>query len=46
MRFVVQVVTIGGGLPGFLRVSCSGSAFSAPAVSVFKSVVLKSAKKS
>jgi hypothetical protein len=25
MTFVVEVITIGGGLPGFLEASCSGS---------------------
>jgi hypothetical protein len=45
MRFVVEVVTIGGGLPDFLAASYPSSAFSAPAVSVSVSVVLRGAKK-
>jgi hypothetical protein len=28
MKFVVEVITIGGGLPGFLGASFSGSVFS------------------
>jgi hypothetical protein len=38
------VITIGGGLRGFLGASCSGSAFSASVVSVPMSVVLRGAK--
>jgi hypothetical protein len=45
IKFVVEVITIGGGLPDFLGVSCSGSVFSAPVVSVSMSVVLRGAKK-
>jgi hypothetical protein len=45
MRFVVEVITIVGDLPEFLGASSFGSAFSAPVVSVFMSVVLKGAKK-
>jgi hypothetical protein len=44
MRFVVDVITISGSLPGFLGASCSGSVFSALAVSVSMSVVLLGAK--
>jgi hypothetical protein len=46
MRFVVQVIIIGCGIPDFLRSSCSGSVFSALVVSVSMSVaLLRSAKK-
>jgi hypothetical protein len=45
MRFVVEVITIGGGLPGLLGASSFGSAFSEPVVSVSLSVVLRGAKK-
>jgi hypothetical protein len=45
MRFVVEVIITGGGLPGLLGVSCSGSAFSVTVVSVSMSVVLRGAKK-
>jgi hypothetical protein len=41
MEFVVEVIIIGGGLPGFL----GGSVFSAPVVSLSMSVVLRGAKK-
>jgi hypothetical protein len=41
----MEVITIGGGLPDFIGASCSGSAFSAPEVSVYMSVVLRGAKK-
>jgi hypothetical protein len=44
MRFVVEVIIIGGSLFGFLGASCSGSAFSASVVSVSISVVLRGAK--
>jgi hypothetical protein len=44
MRFVVEIITIGGGLSDFLWAS-SGSAFSAPVVSVPKSLVLRGVKK-
>jgi hypothetical protein len=44
MRFVMEVITIGGGLPDFLGASCSGSAFCAPVVSVSLSIVLSGAK--
>jgi hypothetical protein len=43
--FVVEVVTIGGGILGFLGVFCSYSVLSASAVSVSMSVVLRDAKK-
>jgi hypothetical protein len=39
MKFVVKLIIIGGGLSGSLGVSCSGSVFSAPVVSVSMSVV-------
>jgi hypothetical protein len=39
LRFVVEVITIGGGLPRFLGASFSGSVFSAPVVSVSVSVL-------
>jgi hypothetical protein len=42
---VVEVITIGGGLPDFLGASCSGSVFSAPVVSVSMLLVLRDAKK-
>jgi hypothetical protein len=45
MTFVVEVITIGGSLPGFLGASSSGSVFSAPVVSVSMSVVLRGVKK-
>jgi hypothetical protein len=45
MRFVVEVISIGGGLPDFLGSACSSSLFSAQMVSVSMSVVLKSEKK-
>jgi hypothetical protein len=45
MRFVVEVIIIGGGLPGFLGAFCSSSMFSAPIVSMSVSVVVKGAKK-
>jgi hypothetical protein len=44
MMFKIEVITIGGGLRDFLGASCSGSAFSAPVVSVSMSV-LRFAKK-
>jgi hypothetical protein len=44
MRFVVEVITIGGGLPGFLETSCPGSVFSASVFSVSMSLVLRGAK--
>jgi hypothetical protein len=34
MRFAVEVIIIGGGLPDFLGASCSGSEFFAPLDSV------------
>jgi hypothetical protein len=43
MIFVVEVITIGGALPDFLRASYSGSAFFA--VSMSMSAVLRGAKK-
>jgi hypothetical protein len=45
MRFVVEDITNGGDLPDCLGDFCSGSAFSAPVISVFMSVVLRGAKK-
>jgi hypothetical protein len=45
MSFVVEVITIGGSLPGFLEASCPSSAFSAPVVSVSMPGVLRGAKK-
>jgi hypothetical protein len=45
MMFVVEVITIGGGLANFLGASYSGNVFSAPVVSVAMSVVLRGAKK-
>jgi hypothetical protein len=45
MRFEVEVIIIGGGLPDFLGASCFGSAFSAPVVSVSMSLILRGAKK-
>jgi hypothetical protein len=45
MWFVVDVTTTGGGLPNVMGVSCSGSAFSAPLVSVSMPVVLRGVKK-
>jgi hypothetical protein len=44
MRFMVEVIIICGDLPGFLRASCSGSAFSASVVSLSMSVALRGAK--
>jgi hypothetical protein len=34
MALVVEVITIGGGLPGLLEASCLGIMFSAPIVSL------------
>jgi hypothetical protein len=45
MRFAVEVITIGGGLPYFLGTSCSGNAFSAAVVSESMSVVLSGEKR-
>jgi hypothetical protein len=45
MRFVVEVIIIDVGLPGFLGVSYSGSVFCASVVSLSMSVVLRGAKK-
>jgi hypothetical protein len=45
MSFVVEVITIGGGLPEFLGACFSDSVSSAPVVSVSMSVVLGGAKK-
>jgi hypothetical protein len=42
---VVDVNTIGGGLPDFLGVSCSGRVFSVPVVSMSMTLVLRDAKK-
>jgi hypothetical protein len=44
MRFVIEVITIGGGLPDYLRAFCSGSAFSAPVASVSVSLILRGAE--
>jgi hypothetical protein len=43
IRFIVEVITVGGGLPGFLGASCSGNAFSAPVVSVSMTAVTRGA---
>jgi hypothetical protein len=40
MRFVVEVTTIGGGLPDFLGAYFSGRVFTAPVVSVSMSLIL------
>jgi hypothetical protein len=45
MRFVVEVITIGGGLPDFLGASFSGTVFSVSVDSVSMSLVLRGAKK-
>jgi hypothetical protein len=45
MRFVVEVIIIGGSLPDFLGAFCSGNVFCAPVVSMSMSVVLRGAKK-
>jgi hypothetical protein len=45
IKFVVEVITIGGGLPDFLGASCSGSVFSAPVVPVSMSLVLRGSTK-
>jgi hypothetical protein len=45
MRFVVEVFTIGGGLPDILGVPCSGSVLCTSVVPVSISVVLRGAKK-
>jgi hypothetical protein len=45
MRFVVEVITAGHGLPDFFGSSCSGSVLSAPVVSVSMSVILRGVKK-
>jgi hypothetical protein len=45
MKFVVEVITIVGGVPGFMGASSSGSVFFGPVVSVSMSVVLRGAKK-
>jgi hypothetical protein len=44
MRFVVEVITVGGGLLDFLGASCSSSVLSAPVVSVSMSVLLRGPK--
>jgi hypothetical protein len=41
----LDVITIGGGLLGVLGVSCSGTVFSVPVVSVFMSVVVRDEKR-
>jgi hypothetical protein len=41
---VVEVITIGGGLPDFLEASRSGRVFSVPIVSVSMSLLLKGAE--
>jgi hypothetical protein len=45
MKFVVEVIPIGGGLSGFLGTYCSGSVFPASLVSVSMSVVVVGAIK-
>jgi hypothetical protein len=44
MRFVVEVVIIGGSLHGYLGASCSGYVFSVPVISVSMSVALSGVK--
>jgi hypothetical protein len=44
MRFVVDVITICGGLPDFLGASCSASSFSTSVVSVSMSLVRRGTK--
>jgi hypothetical protein len=44
MRFVVEVITVGGGLPDFLGASCSGRVLSVSVDSVSMSLVLRGAK--
>jgi hypothetical protein len=44
MSFVVEVITIGGGLSDFFGAPFSGRAFSAPVVSVSKLLVLRGAQ--
>jgi hypothetical protein len=44
MSFVVEVITIGGGLQDYLGAYFSGRVFSAPVVSVFMPVVLRDLK--
>jgi hypothetical protein len=44
MWFVVEVITVGGGLLCFLGASCSGSAFCASVIPVSLSIVLRGAK--
>jgi hypothetical protein len=45
MRLVVEVITIGGGLPDFLGASFSGRVLSVSVDSVSMSLVLRGAKK-
>jgi hypothetical protein len=45
MRFVLEVITVGGSQPDFLGPFCSGNVFCAPLVSMSMSVVLRGAKK-
>jgi hypothetical protein len=45
MRFMVEVITVGGGLSDLLGGHWSGSAFSTPVVCVSMSVVLRGVKK-
>jgi hypothetical protein len=45
MRFVVEVITIGGGLPDFLGASFSGRVLCVSVDSVSMSLVLRGAKK-
>jgi hypothetical protein len=45
MRFVVEVIIIGGGLLGFLGAFCSSSVFSASVVSMSMVAVLRGVKK-
>jgi hypothetical protein len=39
MKCVLEVITMGGGLPDLLEASCPGRVFSAPVVSVYMSVL-------
>jgi hypothetical protein len=45
MRFVVEIITIGGGLPDFLGASFSGRVLSVSVDSMSMSLVLRGAKK-
>jgi hypothetical protein len=44
MRFVIEVLIIGGSFSGFLEDSCSDTVFSAPVVTMSMPVVLRGAK--